>query len=110
MSNEKTPEQLAAEVAQLQKQLEAANKKAASADKLKGQVAELTTQLKVAEATKPKNAKPVVHIDGTAYVVVGGERNANGTCSAQELAENKERCAQLVRKGSGLLRKVDIKA
>ena len=82
---------------------------ATETEKLKQQVEELTKALKVAEATKPKNAKPIVNIDGVAYEVVGGEKTQKGDVSREDLAKDQKRCAELVAKGSGLLRKVNVK-
>lgn len=77
--------------------------------KLKAQLEATTEKLKVAEATKGKNAKPVVKIGSKHYEVVSGISNAQGSINRQQLAENIELCTELVAKGSGLLREVKTK-
>jgi hypothetical protein len=109
MSKENTKAVDSPEVAALKEQLAAAQKQAATAETLKKQVSKLTNELKVAEAQKPKNAKPVVTIDGENYVVVAGERRNEKVGTAQELADNEARCRELIASGSGLLRKLNLK-
>lgn len=67
------------------------------------------TALKVAEATAPKKAKPVVVIDGEHYVVLSGERTSRGITTREELAKNPGRLKELKNAGSGILEKVNIK-
>lgn len=74
--------------------------------KLKQQIRATTEKLKVAEATKPKNAKPVVRIGGKHYEVRGGIATATGSISRDELAKNEKLCIELINKGSELLREV----
>jgi hypothetical protein len=77
---------------------------------LKGQVSNLTTKLKVAEAVAPKNTKPVVDLDGDHYMVRGGLTLPHGKkLTAAELAADAKMCASLIKKGSGLFEKVTIK-
>lgn len=117
---EQTQEQMLAEMAELKKQLAAESKRADKAEKaaaagngdqvktLKAQLKATTEALKVAEATKPKNAKPTVEVEGAHFEVVSGERRNGKVTTRDELAKDLERCAELVRMGSGLLRKVNI--
>lgn len=75
---------------------------------LREKLAKSQEALKVAEATKGKNAKPVVKVGGDHYEVVGGELLNGKRTTRDELAANEKRCTELVAAGSGLLRKVKI--
>jgi cell division septum initiation protein DivIVA len=75
---------------------------------LREQVAELTEQLKVAEATKPRDAKPVIKIGNRHYEVVSGIRTNAAVLTPQQLAADIARCTTLVEQKSGLLREIKI--
>lgn len=90
--SEKTKDELQQENAKLRKQLEAT-----------------TEKLQVAEATKGKNAKPVVKIGSKHYEVVSGVATASGRITRDELAKDEKKCAELINKGSELLREVKTK-
>lgn len=117
---EQTKEQMLAEMAELKKQLAAESKRADKAEKaaaagngdqvktLKAQLKKTTEALRVAEATRPKNAKPIVELEGEHFEVLGGERRDGKATTRDELAKDLERCAELRRMGSGLFRKVKI--
>lgn len=70
---------------------------------------ELTQELKVANAVAPKNAKPVVTLDGEPYRLRAGERTARGITSLADLAKDTRRLKELRDAGSDLLEKVIIK-
>lgn len=84
-------------------QLEAENRKQREIIK------QQATALKVAEATAPKNAKPVVTIDGEPYKLLAGERTARGITPLADLAKDTKRLRELKEAGSGILEKVNIK-
>jgi len=114
---QKTPEQLANENEQLQKALAAANKRAEKAEKsagmvdgLKEKLEQATAELKVAEATKAKNAKPVVKVGNDHYVVRSGVIGPNGQAiSREDLAKDTKLCAKMIAGGSSIFKKVQTK-
>lgn len=70
---------------------------------LRGTVREQAEDLKIAEATKPANAKPIVKIDGAAYRVNHGLRTQTKEISIQDIVNDQALCRSLIAKGSSAL-------
>jgi septal ring factor EnvC (AmiA/AmiB activator) len=76
---------------------------------LQDKLSKTSAKLKAVEATRPKNAKPIVELDGKHYEVIGGERTQKKVLTRDELAKDTQRCRQLLAKGSDLLREIASK-
>jgi hypothetical protein len=76
---------------------------------LRGTVKDQAEELQVAEATKPKNAKPVISNGGERYTVDHGVRIKTKTYTRDELAKDQALCAQLIAKGSTAFTKLALK-
>lgn len=102
---EKTVEQLQAENAELKKKLE---KTSASLGETKGQVKDLSQQLQVAEATRGSKL-PTVKVDGEPFIFTGPRaRVGKVVVKAEDAAKDAKLCKELVTKGSGWLKAVNI--
>lgn len=78
--------------------------------KLKGKVKDLNEELKVKDATAPKDALPIVKVGGVFHQFVSPKfKVGKEVVTAADAAKNPELCAQLVAKGSGVLPPVNVK-
>jgi hypothetical protein len=76
--------------------------------KLKGKVKDLNEELQVKEATAPKDALPIVKVDGKFYQFVSRKfKPGKEVVTCEDAAKNADLCAALVAKGSGVL--VEVK-
>lgn len=99
--------QLEASLAQnesLLKDLESANQTNAELLAQLEEAAELIEDLKAQLGAGSTDKAPVVTVDGKTYTVTKGYRDRNTVYTPQDIAADKAKCAELVKRGSTILK------